>query len=62
MQMTLAAIVEGSPLDDLPPFENALTASEGGIRWCKIVQVLVIALVVMAGNEVGDAGLLLTGK
>jgi hypothetical protein len=26
--MTLAAIVEGSPLDDLPPLENGLTASE----------------------------------
>jgi len=62
LQITLAAIVEGLPLDDVPPFENALTAAEVDISGCEIVQALVVALVAVVGNEVSDAGLLLTGK
>ena len=42
--MTLVAIVNGSPLDDLPPFENERTAAEADISECKIVQALVVAL------------------
>lgn len=53
---------EGLPLDDVPPFENALTAAEVDISGCEIVQALVVALIAVVGNEVSDAGLLLTGK
>ncbi len=42
--MMLAAIIEGLPLDDLPLFKNALTASEVDISGCEIVQALVVAL------------------
>ncbi len=60
--MTLATIVEGSPFDDLPPFENALTANEEDISGCAIVQALVVALVVVADNEVADGGLKFAGQ
>ena len=43
-QMMLAATIEGLPIDDLPPFKNALTASEVDVSGCMIVQALVEAL------------------
>ena len=60
--MALATIVEGSPFDDLPPFENALTANEEDISGCAIVQALAVALVVVADNEIAGGGFKFAGQ
>ena len=61
-EVLLAASLDGSSLDLVASLEDARTASEVDIGGRQIVQALVIAAMIVRGDEAGDGSLEVAGQ
>jgi hypothetical protein len=57
-----APLVDGSALDVLAPFEDAIAAPKVDVGRSEIVQAFVIAAVIVVLDEVGDGALEVAGQ